>query len=63
MVDYVQRLKIVDSSTFLKRSEFRAANQNPKVAAIIGIFAVLLSALGLFNPRGKPFVFHFQVPF
>jgi hypothetical protein len=35
--------------------------QNPKLAAIIGIFAVLASTLGLFNPRGEPFVFHFQV--
>ena len=35
--------------------------QNPKVAAIIGICSVLLSALGLFTPRGKPFVFTFQV--
>jgi hypothetical protein len=27
----------------------------------VGIVAVLVSSLGLFNPRGQPFVFHFEV--
>jgi hypothetical protein len=35
--------------------------QHPTIAAIVGIVAVLVSSLGLFNPRGQPFVFHFEV--
>lgn len=37
--------------------------QHPRIAAVTGIVAVLASILGLFNPRGQPFVFHFEVQF
>jgi hypothetical protein len=38
----------------------RYCAKHPRIAAGIGIVVVLLSALGLLNPRGQPFVFNLQ---